>query len=104
MSNINIPENVGDFRLMNRAVVETLKELPEQNRFMKGLFAWVGYKTTEIEYVRETRAAGETKFSGWKLWNLAIEGITSFSTIPLRLWTYVGILISLFSFSFVAFV
>ena len=104
VSNINIPENVGDFRLMNRAVVETLKELPEQNRFMKGLFAWVGYKTTEIEYVRETRAAGETKFSGWKLWNLAIEGITSFSTIPLRLWTYVGILISFFSFSFVAFV
>lgn len=86
----HIPENVGDFRLFTREVLEALKRLPERQRFMKGLFAWVGYKSTVVEYVREARVAGNTKFSGWKLWNFAIEGFTSFSTLPLRVWTYIG--------------
>ena len=90
LSPIKIPDNVGDFRLMNRAAVDALKRLPERNRFMKGLFAWVGFKTTTVEYTRKPRVAGTTKFSGWKLWNFALEGFTSFSTAPLRLWTYIG--------------
>lgn len=91
ISDIEIPENVGDFRLMNRAAVDALKQLPEQQRFMKGLFAWVGFKTETLDYKRLERTAGETKFSGWKLWNFALEGITGFSTAPLRIWTYVGL-------------
>ena len=90
LSPIKIPDNVGDFRLMDRAVVDALKQLPERNRFMKGLFAWVGFKTVTVDYARSPRIAGTTKFSGWKLWNLALEGFTSFSTAPLKLWTYVG--------------
>lgn len=86
-----IPENVGDFRLMDRAVVDALKRLPERQRFMKGLFAWVGFKTETLEYVRSVRMAGETKFSGWRLWNFALEGITSFSLFPLKVWTYFGL-------------
>ncbi|WP_118182446.1 glycosyltransferase family 2 protein [Paraburkholderia phosphatilytica] len=86
----HIPENVGDFRLFTREVLEALKQLPERQRFMKGLFAWVGFKSAIVEYVREPRFAGKTKFSGWKLWNFALEGFTSFSTLPLRVWSYVG--------------
>lgn len=91
LSAIQIPENVGDFRLMDRVAVDALRTLPEQQRFMKGLFAWVGFKTSVVDYTRNQRAVGDTKFSGWKLWNLALEGITSFSTAPLKLWTYVGV-------------
>ena len=90
VSSIKIPANVGDCRLMTRMVVDALKQLPEKQRFMKGLFAWVGFKTITIEYTREKRFAGTSKFSGWKLWNFALEGITSFSSLPLRIWTYVG--------------
>lgn len=90
VSQIKIPANVGDCRLMTRMVVDALKQLPEKQRFMKGLFAWVGFKTVTIEYTREKRFAGSSKFSGWKLWNFALEGITSFSSLPLRIWTYVG--------------
>jgi glycosyltransferase involved in cell wall biosynthesis len=90
LANINIPDNVGDFRLMDRVVVNSINELRERQRFMKGIFAWVGFKTETIEYVRASRLKGDSKFSGWKLWNLALEGFTSFSTIPLRLWTYIG--------------
>jgi glycosyltransferase involved in cell wall biosynthesis len=90
LSHIKIPHNVGDFRLMDRKVVDALSQLPERQRFMKGLFAWVGFRIETIEYVRTPRAAGKTKFSGFKLWNLALEGITSFSTTPLRIWTYIG--------------
>jgi glycosyltransferase involved in cell wall biosynthesis len=86
-----IPENVGDFRLMDRVVVDALKRLPERQRFMKGLFAWVGFKTVALDYVRSPRIAGETKFSGWRLWNFALEGITSFSLFPLKVWTYFGL-------------
>lgn len=90
LSHIDIPENVGDFRLMDRSVVDALKQLPERQRFMKGLFAWVGFKVVSVDYVRPPRVAGDSKFSGWRLWNFAIEGITSFSTVPLKIWTYIG--------------
>lgn len=95
ISSVKLPENVGDFRLMDRSVVTALRALPERQRFMKGLFAWVGFRTRTIEYVRPARAFGQTKFSGLKLWNLAVEGITSFSILPLKAWTYVGALGSL---------
>jgi hypothetical protein len=90
LSDVAIPENAGDFRLMDRVVVEALNSLPENRRFMKGLFAWIGFRTATIEYVRAPRATGKTRFSAWRLWNLALEGITSFSLLPLRVWTYVG--------------
>ena len=93
-----IPPNVGDFRLMDRKVVDALKRLPERRRFMKGLFAWVGYRQATIPFAREPRVAGESKFSGWRLWNFALEGITSFSTAPLRIWTYLGLLVALLAF------
>lgn len=93
-----LPEDVGDFRLMDRRVVEALKRMPERRRFMKGMFAWVGFPSATIEYDRDLRAAGKTKFSGWRLWNLAIEGVTSFSTAPLRIWTYLGFSIALTAF------
>jgi glycosyltransferase involved in cell wall biosynthesis len=95
-----IPDNVGDFRLLSRAAVEALKRLPERERFMKGLFNWVGFKTAEVEYVRLSRKAGETKFPLLKLWNFALDGITSFSTVPLRIWSYLGFFISLFAFAY----
>ncbi len=90
ISSNKIPNNVGDFRLMDRLTVEALKQLPERQRFMKGLFAWVGFRATTVEYTRNPRLVGSTKFSGWKLWNFALEGITSFSAVPLKVWTYVG--------------
>lgn len=98
ISKPSIEENVGDFRLMSREVVENIKQLPERNLFMKGLLSWVGGKTAIVEYIRAERSAGETKFNGWKLWNLALEGITSFSTAPLRVWTYIGVLVAGFAF------
>ena len=98
IANPKLPDNVGDFRLMDRQVVAAIKQLPESCRFMKGIFAWVGFKTACVDYVRPERVAGTTKFNGWKLWNFALEGLTSFSTDPLRIWTYVG-----FTVSFIAF-
>jgi glycosyltransferase involved in cell wall biosynthesis len=104
IADTSIPVNVGDFRLIDRKVVDTLKALPERRRFMKGLFAWVGFRTAAVEYVRDARTTGTTKFSGWRLWNLALEGITSFSTVPLRLWTYIGCAVAVISFSYGAFI
>jgi glycosyltransferase involved in cell wall biosynthesis len=104
MAEPHIPENVGDFRLMDRAVVDALNELPESRRFMKGLFAWVGFRTACVEYTRPVRAAGTSKFNGWSLWNFALEGLTSFSTSPLRVWTYIGGLVALLSFAFAIFI
>jgi glycosyltransferase involved in cell wall biosynthesis len=98
ISDIEIPADIGDFRLMSRKVVEALKLLPENQRFMKGIFAWVGFKTAVVEYYQEERAAGKSSFNGWSLWNFALDGITSFSTVPLRIWLYVGLVISFLSF------
>jgi len=97
ITEIRIPKNTGDFRLIDRHVLSSIKELRETQRFMKGIFSWVGYKTTSISYERDSRYAGKTKWNYWKLWNFAIEGITSFSTLPLRLATYIGLIISLSS-------
>jgi polyisoprenyl-phosphate glycosyltransferase len=104
LSSVKIPENVGDFRLMDRAVVDALRQLPERQRFMKGLFAWVGFRTDVVEYVRPARAVGSTKFSGFKLWNLAVEGITSFSIAPLKIWTYVGAVGALLTSSYALYI
>ncbi|ACF16645.1 glycosyltransferase family 2 protein [Salmonella enterica] len=98
ISNPKIEENVGDFRLMSREVVENIKLLPERNLFMKGVLSWVGGKIDVVEYSRAERVAGNSKFNGWKLWNLALEGITSFSTFPLRMWTYIGLAVASASF------
>lgn len=98
ISSPKIEENVGDFRLMSKHIAESIKNLPEKNLFMKGILSWVGGNTTIVEYSRPVRSAGTTKFNGWKLWNLALEGLTSFSTIPLKIWTYVGLLIASMSF------
>ena len=97
LSKVQIPANTGDFRLMSRRAVDALLQLREHHRFMKGLFAWVGYPSIAIDYRRPPRAAGTSKFSYWKLWNFALEGITSFTILPLKLATYMGILIALFS-------
>ncbi|RQS69528.1 glycosyltransferase [Burkholderia sp. Bp8963] len=104
LSEVKLPENVGDFRLMDRQVVNALRALPERRRFMKGLFAWVGYRTVIVEYQRDPRSAGHSKFSGWKLWNFALEGITSFSTVPLRSWTYIGLGIAALAFVYGAYI
>lgn len=98
ISSPKIEENVGDFRLMSRATVENIKQLPERNLFMKGVLSWVGGHVEVVEYTRAERVAGTTKFNGWKLWNLALEGITSFSTFPLRIWTYLGLFVAGLSF------
>lgn len=100
ISDPKIEENVGDFRLMSRDVVENIKLMPERNLFMKGVLSWVGGRTDVVEYTRAGRIAGKSKFDGWKLWNLALEGITSFSTFPLRIWTYIGFFVATLSFLF----
>ncbi len=97
LSNVEIPRNAGDFRLMDRRVVDVLKQLRERNRFMKGLFSWVGFRQTSVHYKRPQRAAGKTKFNYWKLWNFALDGITGYSTVPLRIAGYSGLI-----FAFIA--
>ncbi len=99
-SQIRIPRDAGDFRLMSRRAVLALLELPEHHRFMKGLFAWVGFPQISVPYKRDSRAAGASKYNYWRLWNLAIEGITSFSTAPLKLATYMGLLIAVISIAY----
>ncbi len=103
-SDCPLPENVGDFRLMDKVVVEAIKQLDERQRFMKGLFSWAGFQECYIEYKREERAAGDTKWNYWKLWNFALEGITAHSTVPLRIWTYLGAFISVFAGIYGAFI
>lgn len=97
MSRVTIPSNTGDFRLLDRRVVEAIKQMPERTRFMKGLFTWVGFQQTSIFYDREPRFRGKTKWNYWKLWNFALDGITSFSLLPLKIWSYIGLIISLVS-------
>lgn len=99
LSKVRIPEDTGDFRLLSRRAVEALNTLSEQHRFMKGLFAWIGYKQKAVYYDRDPRFAGKSKWNYWKLWNFAIDGITSFTTAPLKFATYIG-----FFTAFVAFV
>ncbi len=90
LADVALPENVGDFRLLDRRVVDVLRTLPENRRFMKGIFAWAGFRSAVVDYVRPAREEGTSRFTPWRLWNLALEGITSFSTAPLRIWTYIG--------------
>jgi glycosyltransferase involved in cell wall biosynthesis len=96
-----LPENAGDFRLIDRKVVEAIKQLPERNRFMKGLFAWAGFRAVGVPYERPARHAGETKFNYWKLWNFALDGLMSFSSWPLRVWSYVGVGVSFVAFLYI---
>ncbi len=98
ISHINIPANTGDFRLLDRKVVNAIKQLPERSRFMKGILAWPGFKTTSVYFDRDPRHAGKTSWNMWKLWQFALDGIFGFTSAPLKIWTYVGIIISLVSF------
>jgi len=104
LSSDKIPEHAGDFRLLDRSVVEIIKAMPERNRFMKGLFAWSGFRQAAVDYERAPRTAGKTKFRYWKLWTLALDGITSASTMPLRIWSYIGVVIAFFTLLFAVWV
>ncbi len=104
LSSDKIPEHAGDFRLLDRSVVEIIRAMPERNRFMKGLFAWSGFRQAAVEYQRAPRAVGRTKFRYWKLWTLALDGLTSASTMPLRIWSYIGLVIAFFSLLYAIFV
>ncbi|WP_296589242.1 glycosyltransferase family 2 protein [Roseibium sp.] len=100
LANIDMPANAGDFRLIDRAVIDALLRLPERNRFMKGLFAWVGFPAMALPYERPPRKAGTGKFNYWKLWNFALDGLTAFTTLPLRVWFYGGAFVSLAAFAY----
>lgn len=104
LSHDKIPEHAGDFRLLDRKVVDVIKAMPERNRFMKGLFAWSGFKQDSVEYDRDERTIGTTKFRYWKLWTLALDGITSSSTLPLRVWSYLGAIIALSAIAYAGFI
>ncbi len=103
LSPLKIPVDTGDFRLLDRRVVEVIKQLPESNRFMKGLFQWVGFKSIGVPYTRHNRVAGTTSWNYIRLWNFALDGITSFSTLPLRVWTYLGFSLAFLSFMYAIF-
>lgn len=98
LGSVRMPEEVGDYRLLSRVAVDALLQLPERTRFMKGLFAWIGFDVKEIRYHREARHAGKTKWNYWRLWNLALEGITSHTVAPLKIASYVGLLCVLSAF------
>lgn len=100
LANIDMPANAGDFRLIDRSVIDALLKLPERNRFMKGLFAWVGFPSMAVPYERPPRKAGTGKFNYWKLWNFALDGLTGFTTMPLRIWFYGGALVSMLAFGY----
>jgi glycosyltransferase involved in cell wall biosynthesis len=104
LSDDKIPEHAGDFRLLDRRVVDVIRRMPERNRFMKGLFAWAGFKQAAVSYHREERRVGRTKFNYWKLWTLAVDGITSASTVPLRVWSYLGAFVALGALAFAGFI
>ncbi|NZA28292.1 glycosyltransferase family 2 protein [Luteimonas sp. SJ-92] len=104
LSRTPIPVDTGDFRLLSPRALAALRQLRERHRFMKGLFGWVGYERVSVPYRREPRLAGDSKFSFWRLWNFALEGITSFSTAPLRLATYVGLGTAMLAFAYAAWV
>lgn len=98
VAHTEIPPGAGDFRLLDRRVVEAIKQLPERNRFMKGLYAWAGFNSVGISYRQPQRTIGTSRFNYWKLWNFAIDGLVGFSTWPLRVWSYVGGLVALLAF------
>ncbi len=98
LSDVPVPYNAGDFRLMDRRVVDVIRQLPERNRFMKGLFTWVGFKQVAVPYARPERAAGTSSWRYWRLWNFALDGITAFSTAPIRIWSYVGLAAAVLAF------
>ncbi len=98
ITKIELPEDTGDFRLLSRRAVDSLTKMREQHRFMKGLFAWIGYPSKAVPYHRDPRFAGVTKWNYWKLWNFALEGITSFSIAPLKIATYLGSFVAVCSF------
>ena len=102
VARVEIPPDTGDFRLISRRVVNALAELREQHRFMKGLFAWVGFPSKAVPYDRAPRFAGQTKWNYWKLWNLALEGITSFTIVPLKVATYLGLVVGLAAAIYIA--
>ena len=104
LSSDKIPEHAGDFRLLDRSVVEIIRQMPERNRFMKGLFAWSGFRQAAVQYERAPREVGTTKFRYWKLWTLALDGLTSASTMPLRIWSYIGVVIAFFTLLYAAWV
>lgn len=104
LSALNIPNNVGDFRLIDKRASEVLRQLPERNRFMKGLFAWVGFSSIGVPYERPARVAGQTKWGFWRLWNFALDGLLGFSTVPLRVWSYLGGIVSMISFFYAWFI
>lgn len=100
LSHTGLPADTGDFRLMSRRVLDALRGLRERQRFMKGLFAWVGFPQVSIAYQRQPRIAGASKFNYWRLWNFALEGITGFSTAPLRVATYLGMATAVMAFAY----
>jgi glycosyltransferase involved in cell wall biosynthesis len=99
---VRLPADTGDFRLMSRRAVDAVRQLREHHRFMKGLFAWVGFPATSVLYDREPRLSGTTKWDYWKLWNLALEGITSFTVMPLKVATYLGLFVALLAVVYAA--
>jgi len=103
LSETSMPENVGDFRLLSRRAVDALNKLQEQNRYMKGLFSWIGFGQVTLDYDRDARAAGKSKWRYWQLWNFALEGITGFSTAPLKVATYVGFVSATSAFVYAAY-
>ena len=103
LSDVEIPRNVGDFRLLSRRAVKAVNTLPERHRYLKGLYAWIGFPQTSVEYVRAPRAAGQSKWTYWRLWNHALDGITSFSAVPLKAATYLGLLTSTLAFLYGAY-
>lgn len=104
ISHVNVPVDVGDFRLLSRKAVDTLKGFRESNRFLRGLTSWIGFRQVGIQYVREARKGGDTKFGWARMIRFALDGITSFSFVPLRLATYLGFLVSTFAFLYAVYI
>ncbi|HUG45302.1 MAG TPA: glycosyltransferase family 2 protein [Sphingomicrobium sp.] len=100
LSEDKIPEHAGDFRLLDRKVVDVIRSMPERNRFMKGLFAWAGFKQASVSYTRDARSVGSSKFRYRRLWSFALDGITSASTIPLRVWSYIGASVAILALAY----
>ena len=102
MTSVEIPPNAGDFRLIDRKIVDVINQMPERHRFMKGIFAWPGFKVASVEFVAQARTNDSSSWSFWKLWRFALDGLFSFSTAPLKIWTYVGMFIALAAFIYLA--